>query len=275
MASKTSPCVDAANRFYAALRALDTEALLSVLAPAFVAKVSAGMPGGFGGTYHGGAEMLQECWTPIFRTFGCIPYPDRLCAADDGTVIAFGGYRGTVPSTGRALHAAFAHRFCTRDGLITELEQVTDTGAWAASASQVDVARAVFDAVRARDGDALLAAYADDIVIVDDRGLPYGGEFHGREGAIAHSLGFVQTWDQYQDDADRDPEEVLIDAGATVVALWRLRARAGGHRLDQATVSVMAVSEGVVTRLEMFHQDTAAVNTFLDAAAAARAGASS
>src|SRR5258706_4497506 len=41
--------------------------------------------------------------------------------------------------------------------------------------SDIDVAKAVFDAVRARDLDALLRVYSDDIVIRDDPRLPQAG----------------------------------------------------------------------------------------------------
>ncbi|HEX9519380.1 MAG TPA: nuclear transport factor 2 family protein, partial [Streptosporangiaceae bacterium] len=105
--------------------------------------------------------------------------------------------------------------------------------------SDIDVAKAVFDAVRARDLDALLRVYSDDIVIRDDPRLPYGGEYQGRDGAIQHAAGFAGTRDPHQSPGDRDPAEVLLDAGTQIVAVWQLRASHRHQRLDQTTVSLL------------------------------------
>src|SRR5258706_16425828 len=103
--------------------------------------------------------------------------------------------------------------------------------------SDIDVAKAVFDAVRARDLDALLRVYSDDIVIRDDPRLPYGGEYQGRDRAIRHPAGFAGTWDPPQSPRDRDPAEGLLDAGTPIVAVWPLKAPPRHHRPDQTTGS--------------------------------------
>jgi ketosteroid isomerase-like protein len=242
--------------------------LLATLSEDFVGHVSAGLPGGLGGTYVGGENMLRDCWVPVHRQFGALPHPSRYIVAEPDHVIVVGEYRGTPPATRRPFAATFAHVFRLVAGLVVELRQITDTQQWTTALSNLDVAQAVFDAVRARDLDALLHAYSDDIVIRDDPSLPYGGDHRGRAGAIDHAVGFAATWDPYQGPDDRDPREVLLDAGTQTVAVWRLRASRGRHCLDQTTVSLLTIADGVVVGLEMFHRDTDELRAFLDEPAA-------
>jgi len=61
---------------------------------------------------------------------------------------------------------------------------------------------------------------------------------------------------------------VLLDAGAQIVGIWRLRATRGEQRLDQPTVSLLTIADGVVVGLEMFHHDTNELRAFLDGSAA-------
>ena len=253
------------DRFYQALHAGDVPALLATLADDFVAHVSDGLPGGYGGFYTGGEQMLRECWVPVHQRFKALPHPSGHRIADPGHAVVTGDYHGTAPGTDEPFVAAFVHIFRVAEGQIVELRQITDTRRWPAASSHAPVAKAVFDAVRARDLPALLRAYSDDIVIRDDPALSYGGVFQGRDGAIEHSAGFATTWDVYQDGDERDPCEVLIDAGPDVLALWRLRASRGQHHLDQATVSRLTVAHGEVVTLEMFHADTSELRAFLDA----------
>src|SRR5258706_16088179 len=85
--------------------------------------------------------------------------------------------------------------------------------------SDTDVAKAVFDAVRARDLDALLRVYSDDIVIRDDPRLPYGGADPGSHRAIRHAPGLARTWDPHPSPRDREPAHALLRAASPVGAL--------------------------------------------------------
>jgi uncharacterized protein len=127
---------DVVGQFYERMHALDTDGVLAVLADDFVGHVAAGLPGGFGGTYHGAMRMVEEVWIPVYRQFGCIPYVERSYAAGRDTVLTIGHYRGVVPSTGREVEAAFAHEIRVRDGAIIELRQITDTCSWAAGLAE-------------------------------------------------------------------------------------------------------------------------------------------
>src|SRR5258708_1989968 len=179
------------HRFYDAMHAADVAGLLATLAPDFVGPVSEGIPGGYGGTHVGGEHMLGSCWAAIHRTFGALPYPSRYLIAEPGHVMVTGEYRGTPPATRRQFTAAFAHVHRLDEKKIAELHQITDTCQWARALSNIDVPKAAFYAVRARDLDALLRVYSDDIVIRDDPRLPYGGEYQVPDRAIHHPPAFA------------------------------------------------------------------------------------
>jgi uncharacterized protein len=61
----------------------------------------------------------------------------------------------------------------------------------ASSARNLDTARRVFEAVEARDGSALLSLYARDVTIHEAPSLPYGGSYHGHDGAVRHGVGYT------------------------------------------------------------------------------------
>lgn len=73
-----------------------------------------------------------------------------------------------------------------------------------------------------------------EIVIRDAASLPYGGIHHGLEGAKQHVEGAVQTWNHLQPEAARKMNGVFLDAGESVVVLWRLKGleASSGRTLD-------------------------------------------
>jgi uncharacterized protein len=132
------------------------------------------------------------------------------------------------------------------------------------SKQDIETVRQVFDAVRARDLQQLLAAYHPDIIIRDAPSLPYGGVYRGHEGAADHAAGFMATWDPLQSAEQRSPKEELYEAGEYVVAHWRLRATgAHGGQIDAPVIDLFTIRDGKVADLQMFHFDTAALTRFL------------
>lgn len=61
----------------------------------------------------------------------------------------------------------------------------------------------MFDAVERRDAETLLSVYAKDIVITEASSLPYGGVYHGHQGAIDHAMAYLATWASIQTSDDR------------------------------------------------------------------------
>jgi ketosteroid isomerase-like protein len=71
------------------------------------------------------------------------------------------------------------------------------------SKENVEIVRRLFEAVEKRDAAGVFGAYDENIVIREATSLPYGGEYHGREGALKHAQGYRQVWDNLQMSAEQ------------------------------------------------------------------------
>ena len=258
--------LDLARAFYAALARADAGLLLELMHPQFTGRLTDGMPGGFGGTYAGPEAMLCEAYRPVARRFAARPTPEQFLTCDRGEVVVTGSYALDPPGAGRPLTAAFAHVLTFRDGQLAGLRQVTDTHRWhqAAAAADLAVIRRMFEAVECRDADALLSTYAEDIEITEPASLPYGGIYHGHEGAVRHGRAYVTTWDRLQTAGDRKLEPLILDAGDRVVVRWQQKATgAEGRHLDMPVIDMIELRQGKVASLQMFPSDTTRLLEFL------------
>lgn len=123
--------VSKAQQLYQALAAADRDALSMLLHPDFVGEVTDGLPLEMGGRHDGPEAMRRDVWWTIGRHYNVEVQPDEFRLLDDGRLFVAGHYRGQGRSSGRHLDAAFIHLidFAT-DGLITSLQQLTDSAAW-------------------------------------------------------------------------------------------------------------------------------------------------
>jgi uncharacterized protein len=133
------------------------------------------------------------------------------------------------------------------------------------SEENVAAIQRLFAAVEQRDLAGVLAAYAPDIVIHEAKSLPYGGTYHGLDGAERHAYAYEATWAPLQEPGARSLDAEVLDAGEHVVVLWRQRGLTpdGTRSFDAPVVSVYQMRDGLVAALRMFHQDTAAIDRFL------------
>jgi ketosteroid isomerase-like protein len=135
------------------------------------------------------------------------------------------------------------------------------------SRENLETVRNMFDAVERRDLAGVLAAYDSEIVVREADSLPYGGTFHGIEGATKHATGAAQIWDDLQTPAERKLDAQFLDAGDYVVVLWRQKGKvANGGKFDMPVVSVYKMRDGKVVESQMFHADSFAVRAFLESA---------
>lgn len=127
------------------------------------------------------------------------------------------------------------------------------------------IVKRLFDAVEQRDAHVLAEVYAPDIVVREADSLPYGGVYHGHEGALHHAAAYLKTWDSMQSSQERDMQPCFLDAGEHVVALWRQRARKieTGATLDLPAVSVYRLHQQRIAESTMYHLDTAQLLRFL------------
>ena len=131
------------------------------------------------------------------------------------------------------------------------------------SKENVEIVKRLFEAVERRDREGVFAAYHPEITVREAESLPYGGEFHGFEGALKHALGYRAVWDALQSKTEQELSPRFLDAGDYVIVLWRQRAVSGDKNFDSSAASVYKLRDGKIIESEMF-QDTAAVLQFLN-----------
>lgn len=125
----------------------------------------------------------------------------------------------------------------------------------------------LFKAVEEFNVAEVLATYAPEIVIRDSESLPYGGTYHGLEGAKRHVEGAARTWNPFKpSSAERKLDAVFLDSGEYVIVLWRLKGLevSSGRMLDSPTVSVYKMRDGKIIESQMFYSDTATILKFLE-----------
>ena len=136
------------------------------------------------------------------------------------------------------------------------------------SQRDVETIRILFRGVEERDLEAYLAACDRNVVIREPGSLPYGGEYHGREGVRRHAASWMRTWSALQPGDERKLGADFVEAGDDVVVRWRLRARApdGSGTLDMPMVGIYRLRDGKLAEAHMFYSDTAEVLRFLEGA---------
>ena len=120
---------EVAQRFYRALADSDGQALFDLLTDDFEGIVSAGMPHGVGGEYHGRVAMISAVWGHIDSVYDVDVEPAEFLAMGD-RVVVLGSYRGSARDGDTAVDAAFAHVITAQSEQITALHQITDTVRW-------------------------------------------------------------------------------------------------------------------------------------------------
>ena len=123
-----------------------------------------------------------------------------------------------------------------------------------ADGDAVDVVRAIYEAMAARDLHGILQRLADDVVVTQDARLPWGGRFEGHDGFATFALTLAGTIDSAV------THEALFAADDEVVQVGRTRGtvRASGVAFDIPEVHRWTVVEGRAVRAH-FAIDTPAM----------------
>ncbi len=104
---------------------------------------------------------------------------------------------------------------------------------------------------------ALLAPYfAEDVVLHQADGLPFGGAWHGHAGLEKFFLEMSRTWESFE-----IGEQEFLAVGATSVVLTQVRARARetGRELEFPILQTLRVENGRIVEVHPFYWDTAAI----------------
>lgn len=117
--------LEVVRRMYAAFEARDEGELRRLIDPDVEWNQCEGFPGG--ARRRGIEDVLQAVFAAnrsVWKGFSA-PVEELLESGD--RVVALGRYEGTHSQTGRSMHAAFAHIYRVRQGLIVSYDQVADT----------------------------------------------------------------------------------------------------------------------------------------------------
>jgi ketosteroid isomerase-like protein len=125
----------------------------------------------------------------------------------------------------------------------------------------IDVVRELSRRFQAGDVEGAFALYHPDVCIEQPASLPHGGQHRGRAGLESMGAAFARRWDR----TIEDPR--LLDAGSTVVQITTQTwvAKATGRSATVDVVELLSVTDGLITDIRVFQQDTHALLATLDA----------
>jgi ketosteroid isomerase-like protein len=106
----------------------------------------------------------------------------------------------------------------------------------------------VYEAFQSRDADTLRELFAPDIAISQASELPWGGDYHGHDGAFTFLLKLVEHIES------QVTTESLFAAGNHVVQTGRTRGKvvANGAPFDVPEVHVWELRDGKVIRFQVY-----------------------
>jgi ketosteroid isomerase-like protein len=123
------------------------------------------------------------------------------------------------------------------------------------SRENVEIVRALFDAVHARDSDTVLSLYHADVEWDGSRSrwgevMPGFSTWRGHEGLRKFSQMYYEMWDELEDAIAE-----IVDAGDHVITVvnTRARGRSSGVEVElQQNVGVWSLRDGKVVRVVWF-----------------------
>jgi 2-(1,2-epoxy-1,2-dihydrophenyl)acetyl-CoA isomerase len=118
---------DLVGALYPALASGARESITRLVAPDFVATITAGLPAGIGGVHPSRDDMVDRGWWEMGRLFKIHVEPEQWMDLADGRLLVIGRYVGAGRRTGVPFDAAFVHLFSAVDGQLTALWHLTDS----------------------------------------------------------------------------------------------------------------------------------------------------
>ncbi|WP_409466190.1 nuclear transport factor 2 family protein [Amycolatopsis sp. GA6-003] len=98
--------------------------------------------------------------------------------------------------------------------------------------------------------------FAEDVVLHQAEGLPFGGEWRGHSGMEEFFLAMSRTWESFE-----IGEQEFLALGATSVVRTQVRARtrATGRELEFPILQTLRIEDGRIAEVWPFYWDTAAI----------------
>ena len=119
----------------------------------------------------------------------------------------------------------------------------------------VAVVRAFTDAMRAGNIDTCLEMVAPDLVFSEAESLPFGGDYHGRDGFLQ----LLRTVNRHLKVELTTPEITGGDGLVAVRVHGTMTARATGRSMPMDVVDLYRLSDGTITRVDVFYKEPSAV----------------
>ncbi|WP_165978138.1 nuclear transport factor 2 family protein [Actinomadura darangshiensis] len=109
--------------------------------------------------------------------------------------------------------------------------------------------------------EAFRNCFTADVVVREPESLPYGGEWHGREGVERLMRRLREVFDAAAFDDRR-----TFECGDTVFMAMRsrVRSRATGRRMTNSVLHRIELRDGLIAVMEIFHWDPAAIRELID-----------
>ena len=122
------------------------------------------------------------------------------------------------------------------------------------TASALDIVQSIYDGFARDDLDVVLGFCAEDVVIVQDPRLPWGGRYVGRAGVIQFVIKLTEATDSAL------AAEQLFRSGDQIVQFGRTQGtvRRTGNSFDVPECHVWTIRHGLVEHAD-FHIDTTAM----------------
>ncbi|WP_406642411.1 nuclear transport factor 2 family protein [Amycolatopsis sp. WGS_07] len=98
--------------------------------------------------------------------------------------------------------------------------------------------------------------FAEDVVLHQADGLPFGGAWRGHSGMEEFFLAMSRTWESFE-----IGEQEFLALGATSVVRTQVRARtrATGRELEFPILQTLRIEDGRIAEVWPFYWDTAAI----------------
>jgi ketosteroid isomerase-like protein len=118
-----------------------------------------------------------------------------------------------------------------------------------------------YDAMRSMDPAALAASFSDDVIVVEPPSLPYGGTTTSRGAFFEKVLGYTSQRASFRVETSEvygDGDRLAGHFTATFTA------NRSGETILLDQLELYEVADGVITKVEVFQHDTAALVDFFD-----------
>lgn len=121
------------------------------------------------------------------------------------------------------------------------------------------VVQAFYDAMRSMDPAALAASFSADLVVIEPPSLPYGGTTTSRDAFFEKVLGYTSQRASFRVETSEvfgDGDRLAGHFTATFTA------NGSGETVVLNQTEIYEVTDGVITKVEVFHHDTHALIEF-------------